>query len=258
MPNQIQHTRRRFVGGFGALALANLTGCGGGQNSSTTPYKTPLLIPAYFYNPTLWQQFLHAHTPSHRIIANIASGPGLVPDPYWIDIFTKARANGHQLLGYVATTFGVKSSANVLLEITAWETLYGITDIFFDEVGATLATLPYYVGLVQGIRVIKPTARAVLNCGTLPVIDYFLMDTLTEVVVFENTWAAYQNQAFPAWLTLYWSRAYLIVNTAPLAALNNINNFVNTHRGAGYFVTDVNTGSYHLNLPTYWANEIQL
>lgn len=259
MSHAIHAQRRAFLGTLGGLALASLTGCGGGSANPSAPvYKTPLLIPAYFYSAALWQQFLPVHTPAHTIIANVASGPGVLPDPYWVGIFAQARASGHQLLGYVATTFGAKPAATVLLEIAAWKTLYGITDIFFDEVGATAATLSYYAGLVRGIRAAKPTARVVLNCGTLPVVDYFLMDTLTEVVVFENTWTVFQTQTFPVWLNLYWSRAHLIVNTAPLAALASVNNLANAHHAAGYFVTDVNTGSYHLNLPSYWANEMQL
>ncbi len=259
MSHAIHTQRRTFLSTLGGLAFASLTGCGGGSTSPSTPvYKTPLLIPAYFYNAALWQQFLPAHTPAHTIIANVASGPGVLFDSYWVGIFAQARASGQRLLGYVATTFGTKPVATVLLEIAAWKTLYGITDIFFDEVNATANSLSYYTGLVQDIRAAKPTARVVLNCGTLPVVDYFLIDALTEVVVFENTWAAFQMQSFPIWLNLYWERAHIIVNSAPLAALANVNNFANAHHAAGYFVTDMSTGSYQLTLPSYWSNEIQL
>jgi hypothetical protein len=63
---------------------------------------------------------------------------------------------------------------------------------------------------------------------------------------------------FPTWLNSYWPRAHLIVHTAPVAALVNVNSFAGAHTAAGYFVTDQTTASYTLNLPSYWINELAL
>ncbi|MGB8517644.1 MAG: spherulation-specific family 4 protein, partial [Gallionella sp.] len=142
-------SRRTFLNTLGGLALASLTGCGGGGGGTNSTVlsvkKTPLLIPAYFYNTSLWAQILPAHTPSHNLIVNVQTGPGVfpvgatpVPDSAWQAEFTSATANGHTLLGYVDTNYGAKTAAAVQAEVTLWKTLYGIQNIFFDRVGAPI------------------------------------------------------------------------------------------------------------------------
>ena len=252
--------RRIFLTTLAGLALASLTGCGGGGGAApgTSNRRTPLLIPAYFIDPLLWAKILPAHNPAHCIIANVSSGPGLALDPIWPPRFQQAKLNGHQLVGYVDTTFAVKTVAAAQAEIALWASLYGIQDIFLDQVSGTAVDLAYYTSLVSGIRAINPSARIILNVGAIPDPRYFQFDTLTEVVLFENTWLIYQTVTFPAWLNSYWGRVHLIVHTAPVAALVNVNSFAGAHTAAGYFVTDQTTASYTLNLPSYWSNELAL
>jgi len=252
--------RRTFLTTLTGLACAVLTGCGGGGGASpnTNKQRTPLLIPAYFFDPLLWAQILPAHNPGHCIIANVASGPGSILDRNWLGNFNQAKLNGHQLVGYVDTTFAVKTAPTVQAEIALWNSLYGIQDIFLDQVSGSVADLAYYTALVSGIRATNPTARIILNVGTRPDPGYFQFDRLTEVVVFEDTWTRYQTVTFPAWMNSYWPRAHLIVHTAPPAALSNINAFAGAHTAAGYFVTDQPTTGYTLNLPAYWVNELAL
>lgn len=224
--------------------------------------KTPLLIPAYFFDPLLWTQILPSHVPAHCFIVNVATGPGAVLDPVWDSRFKQAKLNGHQLVAYVDTAFGAKTVAAVQAEINLWNTLYGIQDIFLDQVGdpvgAITSNLMYYTTLVNGIRKTKQTARVILNCGTVPVVTYFQIDTLTEIVVFEDTWAVFQARVFPAWLNSYWQRSHIIVHTAPATSLNAVNKFAGLNKAAGYFVTDATTTTYTLNLPSYWNAELAL
>lgn len=267
-------SRRSFLNTLGGMALASLTGCGGGTNSAVLPVnKTPLLIPAYFFDRLLWSLILPAHTPAHTLIVNVQTGPGVfpsgatpVPDPAWHKEFASATANGHTLLGYVDTNYGIKTVAAVQAEVVLWNTLYGIQNIFFDRVGAPIGSttstsntiLAYYTTLVNAIRAKMLTARIVLNCGTIPLAAYFQIDSLTEIIVFEDTWAAYQTTNFPAWMNSYWSRSHIIVNTAPFTALASVHNFVGSNNLAGYFVTDQTTANYALSLPSYWGAELAL
>ncbi len=252
--------RRTFLNTLVGLALVNLTGCGGGGGAGVVNKPTPLLIPAYFFDPLLWAQILPTHAPAHCIIANIATGPGVVQDPTWLIRLNQTKTNGHQLVGYVDTNFAAKTVSAVQAEIAQWGLFYNIENVFLDQVSGTTLDLPYYTSLVSAIRAINPTARIILNVGTRPVVGYFQFDTLTEVVVFEDTWAVYQttNFGFPAWLNNYWPRAHIIVHSAPATALPNVNNFVGTHAAAGYFVTDQTTNTYTLNLPNYWSGELAL
>ena len=253
-------TRRELLTVLAGLSLASLTGCGGGAGTPapTAVPATSLLIPAYFFDPLLWAQILPAHTPAHTLIVNVATGPGTTLDSVWQGRFNTAKANGHRLIGYVDTTFAARAANLVQADITAWQTLYGITDIFFDQVSSLPADIAYYQNLLATIRTRIPNARIILNCGAVPDLGYFKIDTLTEVVIFESTWTLYQAQTFPATLTPYWSRSHLMVNTAPTAALTSVHNFAGAHGAAGYFVTDMTTMNYTTSLPSYWAAELAL
>ena len=83
-----------------------------------------------------------------RAIINPDSGPGAAKDPEYAQGIATLNAAGVVVLGYVATTYAKKASAEAQAEITKYQTWYpGLKGIFFDEMSNKVGDEPYYQGL---------------------------------------------------------------------------------------------------------------
>ncbi len=205
----------------GSTLHANITSGATTMQVDTTNAASPLwttdasggagpqiLIPLYDYpgSPlaTFWTDVIAAAPTTGIIIGNPASGPGTSADPNWVAAFAAAHDAGITVVGYVFTSFGARAAADAEADIAMWETLYGITDIFFDEVSTSAADIPYYRGLISYVRGGSRTATVVLNPGTIPDQGYF--STGADVIcVCEDAYAnlAADAAAAPAWLFAY-------------------------------------------------------
>jgi hypothetical protein len=67
------------------------------------------------------------------LVANPADGPGSVADPAYQGAMARAKLAGIMVLGYVATSYGQRPSAEVLADINAYYDLYGPSGIFLSE-----------------------------------------------------------------------------------------------------------------------------
>lgn len=249
--------RRRFLSLTATGCLSLVAGCGGGSKVQE-PKPVPILLPAYFYDASIWQQALKPRAPSHKIIANVNSGPGTEPIEHFQTLFNQARALGHQLMGYVATGYGTVPPETVVSQSLAWKQLYGIEHIFLDEVSNLGALTHYYGAVVQAIRASSPQASVVLNPGLVPDESYFLIDPKVEIVVFESTWADFQKISFPGWMSAWWPRSHLMVYDAPIDALAPVYAFASQRHASGFFMTDSREAIYHEQLPSYWEQELAL
>lgn len=213
-----------------------------------------MLVPAYFDPPgRLWKKALTA--PDRTIlIVNPDNGPGSSIDPAYRRLISQARAAGHELIGYVYTSGGARAVSVVERDINRWRRLYGVGDIFFDEVAATTKQLPYY-------RAVTSYARAhgsrimVLNPGTVPAQGYFGLGAT--VVTFEDTYAVYRHTHFPAWLRREPAGAQAnIVYAVPDASDARASLAAMHARGVGVgYVTNAGGGNPYSSLPPYYDSE---
>lgn len=164
---------------------------------ASRPFTPRMLVPAYFDPPSpKWTKALSA--PDQTIlIVNPNNGPGTRVDPAYKRMITRARAAGHNLIGYVYTSSGHRPMSTVERDVNRWAGFYGVHDIFFDEVAQSAGRLSYYRALTTYVRAHGSTIT-VLNPGTVPARGYFKLGAI--VVTFEDTYAAYRNAQFPAWL----------------------------------------------------------
>jgi hypothetical protein len=78
-------------------------------------------------------------------VVNPNSGPGYAADSAYMAGIAKLTGAGVKAIGYVATTYGAKSVANVEAEISRWRSLYpATTGIFFDEMTNRAGAETYY------------------------------------------------------------------------------------------------------------------
>jgi hypothetical protein len=236
----------------GLLVLAPV-GVAAGSRASTQSAPR-MLVPAYFDPPSpLWTKALSA--PSQTIlIVNPDNGPGVNADPAYKRLISNARAGGHELIGYVYTRYGARPISTVEGDIDRWATVYGVHDIFFDEVSQSAAQLAYYRALTAYART-HGAKIIVLNPGAVPAEAYFDLGAI--VVTFEDTYAAYQHASFPAWLEREPASdqaniVYAVPNAADaratLAAMHG------DGVGVGY-VTGAHGSNPYNTLPPYYDSE---
>ncbi len=116
--------------------------------ASTTPSGT--IIPLYSYpSPGAWDSVINAKKAYPKVpvlaVVNPNSGPGYAADSAYMAGIAKLTGAGVKAIGYVATTYGNKSVANVEAEISRWRSLYpATTGIFFDEMTNRAGAEAYY------------------------------------------------------------------------------------------------------------------
>lgn len=165
--------RRTWLLQAGALLL---TGCGGGDSSSTPTDTSPVclstLVPAYFEDAAMWRE-LAATTQSMVVICNVADGPGTQVDSTHLGWIQAVQAAGHRVQGYVHSNYAQRAQADVLADMDLWHDLYGVDDFFVDEASSVSADLSYYRNLLAAAVAARPARRFMLNPGRTPAIEYF-------------------------------------------------------------------------------------
>ena len=192
------------IAGPGATTLAPTTTPGAAATTTAPATATAAapagqqswLIPAYQYptSGTEWATLAAtrpASLPAY-VIVNVDSGPGTTLDPIYAAAVSNAQAEGWTMVGYVDTAEATVSLTSAEAQVSAWRSLYGVDDIFFDQVTGTSADLGYYEALtsyVQGLGGID-----ILNPGTPPSPGYLSTNVANAVVVMENTLAGLEAQ----------------------------------------------------------------
>lgn len=232
----------------------------GGQDATDTSAPIHLLVPAYSYpSPTTFWDAMTAGAPTVAyMIANPASGPGTTTDPNYTAAIANAQNAGIRILGYVPTGFAATATATVEANVDLWFTLYGVRDIFFDEVTGNIGDIAYYTTLCDYVHGAAAGSQTVLNPGVVPDESYMAIGDI--VVVFEDVEANYAAFSPPAWVTdgTYPSTRFCnIVHTtaADTNLATNLAKAVAENAGYIYFTDDVMANPYDV-LPTYLASEL--
>ncbi len=213
------------------------------------------LIPAYQY-PTsgpLWTTLATtrpATLPSY-VIANVGSGPGTTLGPTYAAAVSNVEAEGWTVVGYVDTAEATVPLTTAEAQVSAWGSLYGVDDIFFDDVTGTSAGLAYYEALthyVHGLGGID-----ILNPGTPPSPGYLSPSAANAVVVMENTLAAFQSSPPPDYSSSAVQIGYIITSGPTEQDLPSTLQAIKALGGNLVYVTDQGDG--YSSLPSYFATE---
>lgn len=205
------------------------------------------LIPLYVY-PDWWNtgnpwSFACSHSNTSSIgstmIANSANGPTSSRNTDFAQAIEICHDGGHNVIGYVDTSYGAVPLATVKANIDAWYNQYngdntGVYDlgttgsdtqidgIFLDQVGnfpsATvtggdnISAASYYRQIFEYIKNIAPDDYndVVANPGATASTDWQLDDTggsptqiADELVIFEGTASTLSGYSQPAWVSNY-------------------------------------------------------
>lgn len=212
-----------------------------------------MAIPAYFYPGPLWNKAAGA-AGVEIMVMNPDSGVGSAVNPDYRQAVQSAQAAGVLVIGYVYTSYGKRSDADILAEITTYMDWYGVDGIFLDEVSSDAGLVPYYRPFADLVH--RERSLMVLNPGTHPAEDY--MQIADVVLTFEGGFEAYRALKVPAWVwnhdpSKFWHVVYGVSNgTRMKTALR-----WSQSRNAGHiYVTNDRLDNPYDTLPSYFALEL--
>ncbi len=200
---------------------------------------------SYYYPGAKWDALLK-HRPA-VVIINPASGPGTAPISHYVAQVTEARAAGARVFGYVWTSYGRRSLADVRAEMHRYSLYYGIKDIFLDEASNKAEGLPYYTTACAEIH--TTGGKVALNPGTTTLEDYFKI--ADHVMCFEGTHTTFNATARPTWEQNYPGKPWHAIHSCPAASMSSMvySSYI-TGAGLVWVTDDVMTNPYDSN-PTY-------
>ena len=216
-----------------------------------------------------------------HIIFNPASGPGVgLVDPNYVnDVgegpLVEFHATGGTVLGYIATSYAVRSLAEVEAEIDLYydPAYWGgagvlIDGIFFDEMSNDLVDTGYYHTLRDHVRAHDAAARVVGNPGvastvnpsgqtTWTVADY--ADSADTIVTFEGNASRYRaDYTAPSWAATHAPDHFAhVIHSEPVTSVMITDLSLAVARKAAfvYVTDDVMDNPYDL-IPSYWVSEL--
>jgi hypothetical protein len=206
-----------------------------------------LLVPAYGYPaevPHVWKGLVDAAPRIAAVIVNPANGVGPRPDPVWARQVQTLKSANIQMAGYVDSTWGRRTHAEIALEARRYQLWYGIDWLFVDclhsqdsEAAATLVATLRSIGI----------AKVIGNAGTQT--HAGVARHLDVLVEHEGFYAPPVQPATPdapdrCWIIhdLDWPQA---VSAIGLARESNV---------AFIWVTDGTGPNPYGNLPSYWRD----
>jgi len=170
-----------------------------GVDGATVIGLPRLIVPAYFYPDARWDHLIAAAPDVGMLIANPSDGPGSTADPIYQDAIGRAQQAGVMVLGYIATSYGQRASADVRRDIDAYFDLYHPSGIFLSEgpmqadcTGMEQAFLEY----AQAARARDP--RAFVAIGTRYCPSYIYFSDL--IVLFARQEAEYDSFQPSDWM----------------------------------------------------------
>lgn len=222
------------------------------QNSSSHCQRA--FIPAYF-PAGVWSQVAATKPVPSAMILNPSTGigAGRAPNPDYQAATKQAQAAGSAVLGYASTADGLRPIGQVEADIRNYKAWYGVNGIFLDSVNGVPGELSYYQQLTSYIHKIIPGATIWLNPGIYP--DQQYMSLANVMMVFEGTFAQYQDAQVPSWANNY--PATRFANTiygASSSAQASSAVSLSRSRNAGYiYVTNLAGADPYDALPSYWS-----
>jgi len=213
------------------------------------------VIPAYIYPGSAWNAFMTAASAAktHSIIVNPNNGPGTAVDANYKTYIAKAQAAGVKVLGYVATTWGARSSSLVKADIDKWYSWYKADGIFFDEGAVASTKVSYYQDITNYVKSKSTKNFVMINPGM-----YYQTSAYVPIadshMVWENAYSAYSSFTMPSWVRNYPASKFChVVHSTSASQMTNAINLAK-QRNVGYlFVTDDVMVNPYDKMPSYWT-----
>jgi Spherulation-specific family 4 len=211
-------------------------------------------VPSYFYASNLWDQAFGTKPTPPVMFLNVDSGPGTGPDSHFQQLVKSAQQDGITVLGYSSTVYATRPIGQVEAEVADYKSWYGVNGMMFDLTQGTDGALSYYQQLYNYTHSEISGAVIWLNVGAYPVASF--MSVANVVMVFEGSYASFEANSPPSWVSGYArSRFAQVIYDTPAADMNAAVSTAWSRRAGNLFVTDLGEPNPYDALPSYWSAE---
>ena len=224
--------------------------------SATNNPKTGMIIPLYTYpTDSSWASLMqmknaHPAIPFLAII-NPANGPGLRRDPIYVKGINELKGARIIVIGYIHTNYGAENLSILKKQMQEYKEWYGVSGIFFDEMGSSRNLLGYYKALASEATTLEFTIT-VGNPGTT--VDSDLVGVFSNICIYENPGMPSLNQisGYSSYGKDGFSFIAYSVSVLP-KTLKNTTQYV-----AYLYVTNLSGSNPYCGLPSYLENELTI
>jgi hypothetical protein len=232
--------------------------------NSSCSNKISIAVPSYFYpdcatNPACYWGQLDAAIPTVGLsVINPNSGPGTSVDPNYVAQVTTTHSVGGTVIGYVYTSYGARSLADVESDVDAYYNWYNVDGIFFDEgYSADCSMLSYYEALNAYVKAKGGKGVTVVNYGTNTQECYI---TASDILVdTESTYSDYVTWQPATWTSGYpASHFWQIVYDTPQNQIQNVLTLAAQNNAGWIYITSLTLPNPYNALPSYWSQEVSL
>jgi hypothetical protein len=217
-----------------------------------------ILVPAYFYpsgdGARHWDRLFEASAEAPIVaVVNPASGPGKRADANYTKILARIKKSKLTPIGYVTTSYGKRSLAEVRGDVDQWLRLYpGIQGVFFDEQASAAEHVDYYATLRAHVREKHELQLVVTNPGTVCSEQFLSKSAADAVCLFEGK-KPFDADAFPEWITKYSPDRFAVLSYNVEKADEMRRCIKLAERTVAYvYVTDATGANPWDRLPRYW------
>ncbi len=221
-----------------------------------------IIIPAYFYNETLWQKIISTkYSLNFFVIANVQDGPGKILDENYKNWISLTSKSNKKVLGYVYTSYSKRNINLVKNDIERWIKFYPeIKGFFIDEVPDSKrdSELNYYSEIYKFIKNLNKNFYVILNPGNSD-INLDLLKFSDSIVIFEDDYKNFNDFEIPFSIITYNPSRFIgIVYNVPKKDLLRVYEFLKQSGIGIIYITDDNLPNPYDTLPSYYDFLIKL
>ena len=233
----------------------------------STTHAAPLgiMVPAYFY-PTpdgYWNELdsAAARVPL-VVIMNPDNGPGTSKNKAYVQALLKLRHAGGKTIGYIHTSYGARTLADVEQDIDLYLSFYVMDGFFVDEMtnDSDSRHVDYYATIYQYIKAKGANYTVTGNPGSNTQENYIAKPTDDSFMIFEDNATNYVGFVPSHWVAKYSAQQFAHLPYA-VATADTMSNYVKLaiNRNANWiYITDNTLPNPYNALPSYWTNEVDL
>jgi len=237
---------------------AATSGSSGSSTGCSAPMK--MLVPLYTDPGSTWDTVAAGGSSVQTVaIINPDSGPGNGPDSSYNTYMAKLHTAGVEMIGYVHTSYGARSLADVKADIDVYASQFPLlVGIFVDECSASASEVSYYTQLYTYIMSFPGWKYDVLNPGAVPTSGY--LAAATQIVTYESATSGFANSENPSFASCSNKDMFSMI-TYSASSASEMEAAISAAKTKGYYgwvyvtSTSASGGTYN-SLPSYYSTMV--